>query len=77
MLIFESLRHFGGGQFDPLVMLIDSDGKALFRLFLTDDVFIQKALNLIGFGSGGRVQRTQLLIVSYDSLQMSIHSLQI
>ena len=33
-------------QLDALVMLIDGDRQTLLRLFLTDDVFVQKAFDL-------------------------------
>src|SRR5439155_6498862 len=48
-------------------MLIDSDGELLFRLFLADDVFVEKRFDLAGLGQRRtRVYRLRLLIVGND-----------
>src|SRR6185436_16953522 len=62
-------------HFDALVMLIDGDGEFLLRLFLADDIFVEKFFDLGGLGQWRARGRSLLLHIVTDDLDTDINAL--
>jgi hypothetical protein len=60
---------------DSFVVLIDGDGQLLFGVILSDDIIVEKFLDLYGFGQRGTACCGFLMLIIGDDLVANIYAL--